>query len=108
MQTHRWDSMVGGQTFWRTGRALRLATLLFPPLGLFLLWAMPRTLLRKIVGTVGIAFFSVLYAAAIVWLLIRFDGLRVEWRGGYVPALTFHKTLPDYVALESHRRGQQS
>jgi len=59
-------------------------------------------------GTVGIALFSVLYAAAIVWLLIQFAGLQVEWRGGYVPALTFHKTLPDYVALENHRRSQQS
>src|SRR5262249_32806161 len=46
---------------------------------------------------------SILYAALIVFLLIRFTSLKVKWRGGYVPVLTYHKTTPNYDALEKHR-----
>src|SRR5262249_29656296 len=87
------------RSFWKTGWGLRLATLLLPPVGLLLLWIGPRKLLKKLLGTLGILLFSLLYAAGVIWLLIRFAGLEVEWRGGYVPALTFHKTVPDYAAL---------
>jgi outer membrane protein assembly factor BamB len=86
--------------------ALRLATLLFPPLGLLLLWRSRLKLGRKIVGTIGIALFSVLYAGLVVFLLIRYSGLEVEWRGGYVPVLTYRKTAPDYSAVERHRAMQ--
>src|SRR2546423_5098995 len=82
---------------------LRLATLLFPPLGLLLLWRAPLKLRRKILGTVGIAVFALLYAAMIIFLLVRFTGLRREWRGGYLPALTYRTTAPDYAALEQNR-----
>jgi outer membrane protein assembly factor BamB len=44
------------------------------------------------------------YAALWIWLLIRFAGLEVEWRGGFPPALTFSKTKPDYDAVEADRR----
>jgi outer membrane protein assembly factor BamB len=58
---------------------------------------------RKLLGTLGILLYSLLYAALIVWLLIKFAGLEVEWRGGYAPAFTYHKTVPNYEALERHR-----
>src|ERR1041385_8080448 len=86
--------------------ALRLATLLFPPLGLLLLWRSSLKLGRKILGTIGIALFSVLYAGLLVFLLIRYTGLEIEWRGGYVPVLTYRKTLPDYAAVERQRAMQ--
>jgi outer membrane protein assembly factor BamB len=82
---------------------LRLATLLFPPLGLWLLWRGPQKIWRKILGTVGVLLFSLLYTALIVFLLIRYTGLEVEWRGGYVPRLTYHKTKPNYDALDRDR-----
>ena len=82
---------------------LRLVTLSFPPFGLILLWHSPLKLSRKILGTFGIALFSVLYAALIIFLLVRWTGLQVEWRGGYIPALTYQKTAPNYEALERHR-----
>ena len=82
---------------------LRLATLLFPPLGLGLLWRAPLKLSRKILGTIGIALFSLLYAALVIFLLVRFTGLQIEWRGGYVPAFTYHRTGPNYEALERDR-----
>jgi outer membrane protein assembly factor BamB len=82
---------------------LRLATLLFPPYGLVLLWRTPRGLLGKLIGTLGIVLFAILYCALIAFLLVRVGALKIEWRGGYAPALTWHKSLPDYDALERNR-----
>jgi outer membrane protein assembly factor BamB len=93
-------------SFWKSGAGIRVATLLFPPFGLVLLWLTPKRLFKKLLGTLGVLLFTLLYSAGVIWLLIRFAGLQVEWRGGYVPALTFHKTAPDYAALERHRREQ--
>jgi len=95
---------MNGLSTWKTGARIRIATLLFPPFGLLLLWLAPQRLLKKLLGTVGILLFSLLYSAGVIWLLIRFAGLQVEWRGGYVPSLTFHKTAPDYAALERDRQ----
>jgi outer membrane protein assembly factor BamB len=86
-----------------SGLRLRLATFLFPPLGLLLLWRSSVKVWRKLVGTLGILFYSSLYAGVVIWLLVRFTGLEVEWRGGYVPRLTYRKTRPDYDALEQDR-----
>ena len=38
--------------------------------------------------------------------LIRFAGLEMEWRGGYVPVVTWNKTKPDFAALERSRNEQ--
>src|SRR5207253_1047191 len=57
----------------------------------------------KLLGTLGILLFSLLYSALVTFLLIRFTGLQVEWRGGYLPALTYHKASPNYEALERDR-----
>src|SRR5260221_3794035 len=93
---------------WKSRIGLRLATLILPPLGLLLLWRSESRLGRKFLGTIGIAFYSTLYSALICWLLIQYDGLMVEWRGGYIPALTFHKTAPNYETLESQRARQNA
>ena len=89
-------------TFWRA----LLATVLFPPLGLFFVWRASRRLRIKLLGTVGVLLGCFLYAAFLVWLLIRSGALEVEWRGGYLPALTFAKTQPDYSALARSRAAQ--
>jgi outer membrane protein assembly factor BamB len=91
-----------------SGFRLRLATLLFPPLGLFLLWRSSVKVWRKILGTFGVLFYALLYVGVVTWLLVRFTGLEVEWRGGYVPRLTYHKTKPDYEALERDRAKYKS
>jgi outer membrane protein assembly factor BamB len=58
----------------------------------------------KLLGTLGLAFYSLLYAGVIIFLLIRFTGLQVEWRGGYLPRLTWQKTRTDFDALERSRQ----
>lgn len=87
--------------------AIRICTLLFPPLGLLLLWGSKEIQARrKIFGTLGILLYSIVYAAGVVWLLMRYTALEVEWRGGFPPVLTWHKTHPNYEAVEASRRTQ--
>ncbi len=85
---------------------LRVWTLLFPPLGLVMLWAGGHRLGRRIFGTLVILLYGIVYAGMVIWLLVRFTGLEAEWRGGYLPAFTYSKTLPDYDAVERNRAGQ--
>jgi outer membrane protein assembly factor BamB len=87
---------------------LRLATLLFPPYGLLLLWRTPRRLLGKLIGTLGILLFAILYCALVAFLLVKAGALKIEWRGGYAPAFTWRKSLPDYEGLERHRKAQSA
>lgn len=83
---------------------VRLATFLCPPIGLALLWRRRElSLAKKAFGTVGIALYTLVYLALAVGLLMITAGLEVEWRGGFPPVLTFHKTKPDYSAVENHR-----
>jgi outer membrane protein assembly factor BamB len=82
----------------------RLATLLLPPLGIVMLWRRPDLALRrKLLGTIGLLLYGILYATLVVLALMQFAGLEIEWRGGFPPVLTFSKTKPDYNAVESHR-----
>ncbi|MDB6064301.1 MAG: WD40-like repeat-like protein [Pedosphaera sp.] len=85
---------------------LRLAALLLPPAGLLLLWKGAHRHGRKIFGTIGILLYCIPYTVFIVWMLVRFTGLEVEWRGGYMPAFTYHKTAPNYEAVEKSRTSQ--
>ena len=82
-------------------RRLRRATLAFPPAGLWLLWRGPATLGRKLLGSLGIALFSLVYAAAILFLLHKFTGLRFEMQGRPIPIPTWQVT--DYERLEKAR-----
>jgi outer membrane protein assembly factor BamB len=67
------------------------------------LWRSQSRVWRKLLGTLGIGLYSLLYAGLIIFFLIRFTGLQIEWRGGYAPALTWNKTHPNYDALERDR-----
>lgn len=82
-------------------RRLRLVTLAFPPAGLWLLWRGPATLGRKLLGTLGIGLFTLVYLAAIGFLLHRFTGLRFEMQGSPIPKPTWQVT--DYERLEKSR-----
>lgn len=88
----------------RISGGVRIATLLFPPLGLWLLWRTRGVgLFRKLFGTFGVLLYCIPYAALIIFLMVRTNLVQVEWRGGFPPVLTRHKTVPDYSAVESHR-----
>ncbi len=88
-------------------KKIRIASLLFPPLGLVLLWSSGQVGLgRKILGTVGVGLYSLLYVGGILVLLVKFTGLELEWRGGFPPVLTWRKTHPDYEAVEASRKAQ--
>jgi outer membrane protein assembly factor BamB len=88
-------------------RKIRVATLLLPPAGLWLLWRSRAVRLgRKLFGTLGILLYAAVYGVLVVLALMRFAGLELEWRGGFPPVLTFRKTKPDYVAVETHRAHQ--
>src|SRR3954469_1021399 len=94
---------------WHSRRAVRLGTLLFPPAGLVLLWrSFEFSVRRKIFGTFGVILFSIPWSAAVLFLMVKFCGLQVEFTGGMVPGLTFQKTLPNYAALEASRARQKS
>ena len=82
-------------------RRLRLVTLAFPPAGLWLLWRGPATRGRKLLGTLGIGLFTLVYTAAILFLLYRFTGLRFEMQGSPIPKPTWQVT--DYERLEKAR-----
>ncbi|MDB6031122.1 MAG: WD40-like repeat-like protein [Verrucomicrobiales bacterium] len=91
----------------RTLGQIRAATLLFPPLGLVWLWGSKDSRMgKKILGSFGIALYSLIYGGLLIFLMVKFAGMEVEFRGGYIPAFTFHKTRPDYQALEANRRKQ--
>jgi outer membrane protein assembly factor BamB len=74
-----------------------------PILGLVLLWRSPRKLWLKFVYTLGLFLYSIIYMAAGLLLLVRYGGAEMEWRGGYVPVLTWNKTATDLTALERNR-----
>lgn len=87
-------------------KRIRLHTLWFPPLGLWLLWRNREVGWgRKLFGTIGIGLYTIIYAVMIVGLLMAV-GMQWEFRGGMFPYLTFRKTLPNYEALEASRRTQ--
>lgn len=82
-------------------RRLRLVTLAFPPAGLWLLWCGPAGFGRKLFGTLGIGLFSLVYVAAVLFLLHKFTGLRFEMQGRPIPVPTWQGT--DYARLEKAR-----
>ncbi len=83
---------------------LRLGTLLFPPLGLFLLWRTPRSVARKVFGTLGIGLYTVVYLVALGFLAVKLHLAEIDWKGGTGPRLVHHRTKPDFDALEANRR----
>lgn len=83
---------------------IRIITIVFPPLGLLLLWRQPETRWsRKWIGTFGILLYCIPYAVLVVSLMVRTGVVQIEWRGGFPPVLTRRKTVPDYAAVEADR-----
>lgn len=91
-------------------KGLRWVTLALPPLALVLLWLSSKVSRReKVLGSIGIPLFFLLYWSAVVWGLHVCFGIDwYEWRGGYNPAFTFLPTLPNYDAVEASRRQQRA
>ena len=89
----------------QTLKAIRIVSMLFPPIGLILLWLSPQISNgRKILGTVYLPFYALLHLTAILASLYFCFGIDfVEWRGGYTPVITFSKTFPEYDKLEASR-----
>jgi outer membrane protein assembly factor BamB len=87
---------------------LRLATLLFPPLGLWLLWRSPQGIWRRLFGTLGIALYCLPYTAGVLWFCWRFCGLKFEMRGTPFPVPTFFPSVPDFDKLEASRAQHKS
>lgn len=87
---------------------LRWVTLVAPPIALIMLWVSSGISRReKVLGTIGIPLYAVVYFSAVFWGLHVFFGIDLyEWRGGYNPTITFNRTLPDYKALEEHLQQQ--
>ena len=88
---------------------LRWIVLLAPPVALVLVW-ISRTIPRrqKILGTLAIPLFGILYLSAVLTALHLYAGIDFyEWRGGYWPSLTWRPTQPDFEALDRQRRQQQ-
>lgn len=42
-------------------------------------------------------------AGLVILLLMKVSDLELEWRGGYVPVVTWNKTKPDFEALDKSR-----
>jgi outer membrane protein assembly factor BamB len=83
-----------------------LAGLFLLPGALFLLRrGRPNSFKRILSGVASVLFVGVC-ASFVILLLIRFGGLEMEWRGGYVPSLTWKKTRPDFFALDRSRAQQ--
>ena len=91
----------------RSGIGRRIGSWLFPPMGVVWVWQSSRGWGSKLVGTFGLLLLTLLYVALVIWGLVRADKVKIEWRGGYLPALTFRKTEADYAAIEKHRAAQR-
>jgi outer membrane protein assembly factor BamB len=86
-------------------RGLIIAAILLP-LIIFLLRRGKRTWFKRSLGCTAIFFLMVVYTAFVLLFLIHIDVLEMEWRGGYVPIVTRHKTKADFAALERSRAEQ--
>ena len=86
---------------------IRYATLLVPPVGLWLLWRHREISVgKKLLRTAGILLYLCVYTGLIVGVCHQFFGLKIEWRGGYLPSFTWSPTLADFTKLSAHRQGQ--
>ncbi|MBM3814049.1 MAG: hypothetical protein FJW20_20675 [Acidimicrobiia bacterium] len=96
--------MTDRQTPWyRSGAALVLGALIFPPAGLVLLW------MRSPMGIIVRIFGSLVIAAIGVAHLFLFYGLHVEMDGtGMRPIFSFHKPSKHFEHVEEHRAAQEA
>lgn len=94
--------MQSGSTPWNQSRlAVLLAAILFPPLGLVLVWKRPGTgLALKLLSTPGIVALGFVH-------LFLFWGLRMDLDGGVRPLLSFGDEEQHYEAIEEDRASQR-
>ncbi|HEX3801174.1 MAG TPA: PQQ-binding-like beta-propeller repeat protein [Verrucomicrobiae bacterium] len=87
-------------------RGLLIAIVVLP----VLVWALrrgQRNRIKKFFGGCAWFFLGAVVFAWVILFLIRFGGLEIEWRGGYVPVVTWNKTKTDFAAVESNRLAQE-
>ena len=82
---------------------LWLGILLFPPVGILLLWVRGNMRVwSRLAGTLGI------FLVAILELFYVY-GMRVEWNGNMqVQGVSFHSRAQHYAQLEEHRKRQSA
>lgn len=90
----------------KTGNKTRLATFLFPPLGLILLMAGRPSLGKFLGGLIFIGLYAIVYTVALVFILIKAEILHPEFGGSGLPHLTRHPARTDFDSLEKHRNAQ--
>ncbi len=84
-----------------SNRSILLASTVFPPAGLVLLWLRSDTgLMRKLLGSFLITAWGVAY-------LVLFFGLRYRLNGGGTPIPVFDRKESQYAELERSRNQQQ-
>ncbi len=86
----------------------RLILLIFPPLGLALVWRNRNHRRRqRLIATALALVYAVPYGALCIFLLVQTGTVAVEWRGGLGPSLVRRSTQPNYKALEESRAEQR-
>ena len=78
------------------------------PLGLLWLRRRPRTRRNKILMVLALVLHGICDVALLIFLFLELGWVDLEWRGGYVPVLTWRKSQPDFDALERNREGQKT
>ena len=93
--------MRSGSPWTQSALAVLLAAILFPPLGLLLVWKRPRPgIVLKILSTVGILVLTVVH-------LFVFWGLRMEVDGtGGRPIFSFGDAEDHYALIEKDRAAE--
>lgn len=87
----------------------RLFALAFPPLGLLLLRTNPNLTRRhKMFAAVALSLYLIPYSLGVVYLLVTFEWVQIEWRGGLGPSLVRQKTAPNFLELETDRASQDA
>ncbi|HUQ94640.1 MAG TPA: PQQ-binding-like beta-propeller repeat protein [Bryobacteraceae bacterium] len=84
----------------RSPAALWISALLFPPLGLFVLWTRTAGIARKLLGTLAVLAIAMIHLKYIY-------GLRIELSGnGMTPIFTFRSPEKHFAELEKSRAVQ--
>ena len=78
--------------------------MLFPPLGILLVWLeFGRGMTFRLVNTLWAACYGLVYLVIVGVALHQAGMLELEWRGGSLPTPTFDSAGPDYEAIDQHR-----
>lgn len=108
MRSMRENELIELDHAWyRTRFFSRVLALVAPPVGFLLLWTTPGyRLWQKILGSVGLGLYTVLYAGLIIGIGMESGWWEVEWRGGDYPVIVSRRSGPNPDLLEAHRKAQ--